>query len=263
MSIDLKTVYNKNGYVVVKRLFDKCEINDILTQIFNVYNTYCKSSMTDHKIMELFKVDNDGFIGCAHAAQSLLCLSRLQADDRIVNILKILGLSSPAINTRPLISISSRKTAINELYWRMPPHQDWPSTQGSINGVTVWIPLIDVTSDLGPLECVPQSHIIGSLPHVDVGTPVLSGDYKFDAVPMDAGDALFFSWFTIHRSGNNVSDKIRWTTHFRYNDLAEPTFIDRKYPRHREERRKKGILHPGVPSVDQLKDIFYHPKPIV
>lgn len=53
---------------------------------------------------------------------------------------------------------------------------------------------------------------------------------KFIMPTIELGDALFFSAFLIHRSGNNVTDSIRWSCHLRYNDLSEPTFMERNYP---------------------------------
>ena len=45
-----------------------------------------------------------------------------------------------------------------------------------------------------------------------------------------AGDLLAFSAFLVHRSGTNSTESIRWSCHFRYNDLAEATFVERGYP---------------------------------
>src|ERR1043166_965013 len=87
--------------------------------------------------------------------------------------------------------------------------------------------------DLGALEIVPKSHVLGLLESVEndwYRTVEGTADDKYVSVEVKAGDALFFSAFLLHRSGNNITDSVRWSCHFRYNDLAEPTFIERKYP---------------------------------
>ena len=58
--------------------------------------------------------------------------------------------------------------------------------------------------------------------HIEEAVPV-------EALPVevDAGDALFFSAFLLHQSGTSVGDAIRWSCHFRYNNLHEPTFVER------------------------------------
>ena len=55
--------------------------------------------------------------------------------------------------------------------------------------------------------------------------PVKSTDLK--DVQLLAGDVVVFSSFLVHRSGTNSSPDIRWSCHFRYNNLAETTFVER------------------------------------
>ncbi len=73
---------------------------------------------------------------------------------------------------------------------------------------------------------------------------------------MEQGDALFMNSFLVHRSGTNVTDRIRLSMHFRYNDASESTFISRKYPRHRIDRRKEGILFPGFPTEGEMNEFL-------
>ena len=252
-------MYKKLGYHLERGLFPKADIVDLRTKMVSVFQTYAKDNQTEFNqlIANIFRDDRDGFIGCANVCQNLIELCRLSVDDRLISTLNRLGLEFPMVNTRPLVSFSSRATASNDNYWRVPAHQDWPSTQGSINGLTCWTPLVDVGDLLGPLEVVPGSHLDGLLDHEDDGVPKLVGEtMNFLPIPMEIGDALFFSNFTIHRSGLNQSDLIRWTAHFRYNDVRESTFVERKFPRHRIDKRKEGILYPGFPSKEQINVAF-------
>ena len=157
---------------------------------------------------------------------------------------------------RPCVSFSSKKTAKKEYYWKTPPHQDWPSTQGSLNGLTCWIPLVDVDSSLGSLEVSPKTHLLGPLSW-DEKTPVLSSSnkkFEYESIPMKAGDALFFSNFLVHRSGTNITkDKIRISMHFRYDDSCEPVFIKRKYPKYKIETRGEGNTLENFPMNDFLR----------
>ena len=100
--------------------------------------------------------------------------------------------------------------------------------QGSLNAMVVWIPLVDIDEQLGRLRVVPGSHRAGlceSQPddwyrHIEGVS-----DADFVSAEVRAGDALFFSAFLVHASGDNTTDAIRWSCHFRYNDLAETTYI--------------------------------------
>lgn len=252
-------MYRKLGFHIEKNLIPKEEILNIRQKMIYVFRIFTNDFKTEYNelIIELFKNDKNGFIGCANVCQNLIELFRLSVDERLMLVLNQLGLEFPCVNTKPLVSFSSQFTANNENYWKIPAHQDWPSTQGSINGVTCWMPLVDIIDELGPLEIIPYSHLDGFIEHENDGVPKLKNEFSsFISLPLEIGDALFFSNFTIHRSGHNTSDKIRWTTHFRFDDVKEKTFIERKFPRQNINQRKEGILYPGFPSKEQIVDVF-------
>ncbi len=216
----------EKGYEV-KSLFEPEQVNAVRQEIFSVFGRFgCKS---DQDVMCLFRDDYGAFYGCAGLCQKLPSLWGLA-----ISATKHLDMVHPVFNTKPLLMISSAYTAKSDAYWKIPAHQDWPSNLGSTNGVTVWVPLVDVDEELGPLEVSPGSHLLGSLEHEMNGVPVLK-DYKgeFVSLPVKVGDAIIFSTMTVHRSGVNKSDRIRWSCAFRYNDAAEESFIKRKYPRNR------------------------------
>ena len=51
----------------------------------------------------------------------------------------------------------------NDDAWIRHAHDDAEYFQGSLNAVTVWIPLQDIDSEIGPLDIFPGSHKNGSL----------------------------------------------------------------------------------------------------
>lgn len=248
----------EDGFVLIRNAFDKEDICKILNDIEQIFQTYepSKLHLNDH-IKNVFANDFDGFIGCANSCQYLPSLFSLASSPKMIEILNSLGLNLPVINTRPLLSFSSKNTSKNENYWKIPAHQDWPSMQGSLNGITCWIPLIDVTNEMGALEICPKSHLFGKIAHLDNGVPFIE-DFTgtFESFPIGVGDALFFNVFTVHRSGNNITDKIRISAHFRYDDCNEKTFIERKFPRHRIEKRKDGDANPNFPKKEIIQDYF-------
>jgi len=229
----------ENGYYLVKQLFRPDDISQIQNQMEIIFENFFDTGIcgwSDPFLMELFQEDYEAFIGCAHLCQKLPSVFALAGSKTIYDILiDECRLDFPVLNTKPLVSFSSRHTAKSEAYWKVGPHQDWPSNLGSTNGVTCWIPLQNVDADLGPLEVVPNSHIHGPLPHK--GTPPLLEEdfgFKFLPIPMEIGDALFFNTMLVHRSGENKTEnRIRWSMHFRYNDASEEDFIKRKYQRNR------------------------------
>ena len=128
---------------------------------------------------------------------------------------------------------NSKHIALQNIHHTIPAHQDWASMQGSINSVVIWIPLIDIDQDLGALQYVPGSHkegllsknLVNSFGFVDKYT-----DEDFISQDFKIGGIFVFSSFLVHRSGNNITDNIRWSCHFRYNDLQDVNFKNRGFP---------------------------------
>jgi ectoine hydroxylase-related dioxygenase (phytanoyl-CoA dioxygenase family) len=132
--------------------------------------------------------------------------------------------------------------------------------QGSLDSVVVWLPLIDIERRLGALEVYPGSHKWGLLEAdmVDGYGHVRSelDKAKLVSVEVQRGDALFFSSLLVHQSGRNVSQSIRWSCHFRYNNLCEPTFIDRRFPHPYLYKPQQDLITPNFPSSANVKKIF-------
>lgn len=254
----MKEKYFRDGYYLAKRCIPAVYVNDLLNSMRDIFGKVT-SDISDSGIIRLFTEDFNKFYGAANICQWLIKLFKFSTIQEISSLLLELGIANPVMNTRPLVSYSSKKLAKNDTYWKVPAHQDWPSTQGSLNGLTLWIPLVDIKDELGPLEVVPGSHVLGNSEHVEVeGVPVLSrDDWNFLPVPMDVGDVLVFSNFLIHKSGINLTeDEIRWSAHFRYDDACESTFIERNFPHHRTDKRLPGLLHPTFPTKEVLANFF-------
>jgi hypothetical protein len=76
------------------------------------------------------------------------------------------------------------------------------------------------------------------------------------SVEINAGDVLLFSSFLIHQSGNNITNKPRWSCHFRYNDLDESTFIQRKFAHPYIYKPIEELITKDFPSKEDLSKIY-------
>ena len=54
--------------------------------------------------------------------------------------------------------------------------------------------------------------------------------FNFLQTNVKLGEALIFSEFLVHRSGKNISNKIRFLIQFRFTDLLSKEYMMRKYP---------------------------------
>ena len=263
--------YNTNGYLLLRRFFDVGEIDRIRDDARQVFTPQMRrlglvgaSEVSDEQfergMYELFEADLQAFTNCGKHAQHLISLHRLSLDRRIVSLLGELGLAFPNVCTRPVLYFNSPRLAKREVYHRLEPHQDWRSMQGSLDSVVLWVPLVRIDRDLGALEVIPGSHRRGLLPsNMEDGYGRLAtavDTAAFLPIEVEKGDALVFSTFLVHQSGTNVTSAIRWSCHFRYNNLCERTFVERGFPHPYIYKPAEELITPRFPDAAQVDAIF-------
>lgn len=264
--------YKQDGFVLVRNFFDVAELESIRSEAKEIFLIQMKRAGLiksleiteqefERQLYALFEKDFQQIVYCGKQAQHLISLHNLALSERILKALRELGLEFPIINVRPTIFFNSPHLGKRDVDWRKPAHQDWRTTQGSLDSTIIWVPLIDIDKSLGALEIVPASHKLGLLNYEtrsDYHTIAEDPDkpLQFVSVEVKKGDALFFSTLLIHRSGNNTSDSIRWSCHFRYNNLYEPTFIERGFPHSYIYKPQDELITPEFPSREDVATAF-------
>ena len=263
--------YRKNGYVLLKSLFQQSEVDVIRREAKAIFAAQmCRLGILpsadvseaefEGGMFKFFESDLQSFTNCGKQAQHLISLHRLSLDERILRVIRELGVQFPNISTRPLLYFNSPRLATKEVYWRLSVHQDWRSMQGSLDAIVVWVPLIDIGKSLGAIEAIPGSHKWGLLRSTmtdgygHVEEPISLTEMV--SIEVEAGDALFFSAFLAHQSGTNVTDSIRWSCHFRYNNLHEATFVERGFPHPYIYRPQEELITAQFPAREQIEKIF-------
>lgn len=228
--------FKEDGYTILKHFFKPSRMSDLRDDAWSIFARQLDHfgySKTDAGLFRLFKEQPEVFKNCGKHIQHLTSLHSLAVNSSIISMLRTLGLQSPSICTRPVLFFNSKHLAVKDIYHTVPAHQDWASMQGSLDSVVVWMPLVKVTEELGALQVVPGSHKLGLLSNgLSDGFGLVEGfqDDDFMSVELEPGDALSFSSFLVHRSGQNITDKIRWSCHLRYNNLDDSNFIRRGFP---------------------------------
>jgi phytanoyl-CoA hydroxylase len=262
--------FNESGFVLLRNFFPAEAVDQVWRDAARVFHSVLtrrdwttESQLTratlEQGMIRLFNENAQEFMNCGKQIQHLISLHRLALDQRIETTLRNLGLAFPNISTRPVLFFNHPQLAKKEVYWKVAAHQDWRSMQGSLNAVVVWLPLVPIDRDLGALQVVPGSHREGLLTsRVEDGFGMVDRYTceDFVSVEMQLGDALFFSSFLVHRSGENVTEKVRWSCHFRYNDLEEPTFIERGFPHPYLYKPQEELLTPNFPSVEAVREVY-------
>lgn len=259
-----------NGYVLYKKFFDPQLLDQIRLDAKHIFlyqfqqknikiNSIENEAEFEHAIVELFNHHQQSYLNASKACQHLVSLHRLSLSENIIQRLRGFNMVFPNICTRPVIYFNKKTLAKSEGFYKTPPHQDWRSMQGSLNAMVVWIPLVDINKELGALEVIPGSHLRGLLDSKKHEWYRELNDVdsnEFVSITVEKGDALFFSAFLIHQSGNNITDSSRWSCHFRYNDMNEKTYIEHNYPNPYLYQPVQDLLVENFPTKQQVEKIF-------
>jgi phytanoyl-CoA hydroxylase len=268
----IKEEYLTNGLVVLKDFFSISDIDAIRNEAKHIFSIQLKKhnislgteseSDFEQALYKLFNINYNAFLGAARATQQMIGLFSLTCSENIKQVLNSIGLLNPVICVKPIIYFNSKNLAKIEGHYKTPAHQDWRSMQGSLNSVVIWVPLVDMSKEIGAVEFIPGSHLHGLLDseadewyrHIESKN---LNECDYIAPNVKKGDAVVFSAFTVHRSGNNVTEHIRWSMHVRYNDLSEATYIDRNFVHpYQVYKPDSQLVTPHFPTEAIIKNTF-------
>ena len=228
--------FAEQGYLVVQSALSESDLAPLIAVVSEVVNTratelYKEGVISDvyeempferrwHAVLEACGRENEVFGW--HTLVFSEALFHLITHPKVLDILESLIGSDIQFNgdfwVRPKLP--------NEKLTTLPWHQDsayMPETENDTH-LTVWLPLVDVKLENGPLQFLPGSHKLGlqtyhRVPGEAFAVPVLSptsSDTDIDTLEMKKGDLLVFNNLVFHRSLVNHSDSIRWSTDFRF-----------------------------------------------
>jgi phytanoyl-CoA hydroxylase len=264
--------FRRDGFAIVHDLIGIATLDLLVADIGAVFGRRARAlglDMTDPLdqpglsalLSRLFEHDRQAYMAAARQTQHLASVHRLGLAPEMMRIVTQLGLTVPALSTRPVIHYMADQLKVDGGYHKTPMHQDWRSVQGSLDGITIWLPLFDVGAGDYPLEVVRGSHRGGLLPSVDdpFGHRVIDGqvdDTAFVPVPVRRGDVIFFSGFLVHRTGSVGGAMVRVALSYRYNNAAEPSFVARNYPGPYVYRPDMRLLDDDFPTPEDVRRIF-------
>ena len=251
MSENITSFYADNGYVIIKDVIKKKRLDSLLENIFKLYCKYSdnlgefevkdrpwETEMFHEKLIELRKTKPDEFGAIYDSLKTSLCLTQLVTDDKVVeNVASLLKIKVSDLSvSEPMCRLDVPDDNRNALNW----HQErsfFPQNRDGKNGLVCWIPLIDVTEEMGAIHISPKSHFEGQLKlttnkkenssyttQIPVPEKFIE-KYNDVVVPINAGDAVFFNMLLFHRSGQNVSNQIRFAVQGRFHTSTTDDFI--------------------------------------
>jgi len=218
-----KQFYADNGYVLVPGLLAPAEAaayrqeaHDLaqrLSAIRSINSTWGSANTVTDKPTQLLHCHDVQFQSAA--------FSRLLVNEKLTNVAAdLIGPNVQLHHTKMFIKPPEKGSPF-------PMHQDAPFFPHENHSmIAAILHFDDAPVEKGCVRVVPGSHKLGMLPHIAAGSWHLSPEEYpvFEAVPCEAkaGDALFFSYLTIHGSGINESGEARTTVLIQMRDPADP-----------------------------------------
>ena len=242
--------YSKNGYAILKNIVPYTRIDALLENIYKLYRKYSTDSELDEaedpwkseifhkKLIEFRKKDPKLFGAIYDSLKTSLTLTQLVSDDKIVdNVAKFLNVKPSDISiSEPMCRLDVPNDKRNALEW----HQErsfFPQNRDGSHSLVCWIPLTNVTEEMGTIHISPESHKGGliipernekkngsSTRQISVPEEHIK-KYEDLTVPVDVGDVVFLNMLLFHRSGVNISDKIRFAVQARFHTATADDFI--------------------------------------
>lgn len=264
--------YLSEGYVVVKDALETAILDSINREIAELFAIQLRRlgqavdagesrEAFKSNAVRLLKTDVPTYISTARLTQNLPSVHRLLICDKVIELVRHLGVSLPVISTRPSIHFMTGDLKIPNGYHKSPPHQDWRSMQGSLDSIVFWIPTTLVTAQSNPIEFVPKSHLLGLLDTVEnIMTPTVNDprvtEDKYIPIPVEPGDIIFFSSFMVHRTSEHDDGLVRIALSGRFNNAMEKTYVEHGYPTPYKYSYQTNLIHENFPTLTDLATVF-------
>lgn len=235
--------YDQQGYYIAKRLLVKTEVSLALDNLKKTFDDQLHflglgSQQTIHKSMQLLHHhDIERYKKTVGSLWRKLSIYNLLHSPKIQDFVHIhFHWQDIIIPGGQVVLIMSESLKIPNGYFGFPVHQDYPSIQGSLDGMVVWVPLMNIDKNRYPMEVIPGSHKKRILPSFESDTsgwvvkPEAYQESDLIPVECEVGDVVFMSNFLAHRSSIKGDGRLRLACSTRYDNANEKTFVERCYP---------------------------------
>ena len=238
---EIKTAYERDGYVVLKDIIDHQDLEPMRDFIKAKVDAYSRELYNEGKLSSLY-ADESFERRYAAICEELDILPRnwsfgifgrelydLYNLPGVLHVIRLLlgfevsNIGTPALRTKlPRSVITSFPWHQDSQYFDQSVVGKKEKHTGGLHMVTVWVPLVEATVENGCCWVIPGSHRWGLLDGARGADMNVRMEENVEArgtpvpIPLKPGGALFMSNLTVHTSKVNTTRKSRWSIDFRY-----------------------------------------------
>ncbi len=217
-NINLIKEFDEFGYVILRDSLIEEKILFLRDKFYKRYYTLFKDGVNNNRnILKRFADD--------------LSVTRLFSDQRLEEVLHILGVSFP-VYCGPICTHYTSNDSICASY-HLPLHQDWTSMASSLNSKVVWFNLGNTSSSTHGIEVATGQHKKGIFNGdiEDVGYVIKNeNNFELDPLNIKLGEVLIMSTFLPHRTKiNKNSNHCKLSISRRFDDMECFDWSNRNY----------------------------------
>ncbi|HEX4488665.1 MAG TPA: phytanoyl-CoA dioxygenase family protein [Terriglobales bacterium] len=264
MTVDFKH-FDSEGYFLARNLLDlEKDLKLVKAEYAALLDLLAQQWFDEGKISSLYKDLTFGQRFCQLTADGMDCLSyfditlpskttadtpihlgpavfNLLRNPRVLDVIEALIGGEIYSNPVQHIRIKPPQTVVPQLLLNgLTAAVGWHQDMGVVSAeaddttmISVWIAVMDATTENGCLQVVPGSHKGELVVHcnyddnkrkyhqINIPDKLVGANHL--ALPMKAGDVLFFHKKLMHSSLPNTSADIRWSFDLRYNPIGQPS----------------------------------------
>tara|TARA_E500000331_G_C17233023_1_gene703517 strand:- start:246 stop:971 length:726 start_codon:yes stop_codon:yes gene_type:complete len=210
--------FNEYGYVILRDILLEEKIILLRDKFLKRYYPLFKDDVSNNRnILKRYADD--------------LSVSRFFSDQRLEEVLNILGVSFP-VYSGPICTHYTSKDSTGSSY-KLPLHQDWTSMASSLNSKIVWFNLCNTSSSTHGIEVATGQHKKGIFKGViDDSVYVIenTNNFKLDSLNINFGEVLIMSTFLPHCTKfNQNSNHWKLSISRRFDDMECLDWLNRNY----------------------------------
>jgi ectoine hydroxylase-related dioxygenase (phytanoyl-CoA dioxygenase family) len=262
-------LFNQNGFIIIDNFFNQQEISDFQISLEKLIKSRLKKINLEHfdenvfheGLMELENYDHSLVADLYDTVSQTTDFKRLTTKKELSSLInKLMGrdLNDPLYTYTCRCRIDPPKDDRRTYGWHQEVFYSIPNSRY----LQTWAPLVDNASkENGTIEVCIGSHKEGIAPQswneingravqIIVDENVASS-YKHKIIEMKVGSLMVFDYRLFHRSGGNISNRVRYSLVGMFHDATNPDFYSANINFGYKNKTPREYFDEIFPSIDK------------